>query len=208
MGILGAIVSSMLGGVEVIPYNATAKVNAEIQAYHPNGAPYAPRNGIMGLVLQKNPETFGLPEKIADYIETKAWGRQNATLQYTGGLQQEYDFTFPLIDHYTTGGPPHARIGSDGSVITSDFENLLDVRDWLEALREPIAGLRQPPFVRIVWGPNIEEGVLRSITPKILHMYPDGYPMVMEVTLRIKPEPILVYTDTSKLDFSTGATSK
>jgi hypothetical protein len=199
MNLVGSLVSGVLGGTQVLPYTTTAKVAAEIQVIHPSGLPYIPSKGVSTLIIQKNPAQLIYPEGIAEYIETKAWGRQNATLQYAGGLVQEADFVFPLIDHYETNGPPHARLGSDGAVITQDFRHLLDVKDWLDSLRTPIPGLRQPPFVRIVWGPNLIEGVIRSIIFVVTKMYPDGYPLLAEVTLRYKPEPILVYTDRNKV---------
>jgi len=198
MGFLSTL-GSLMSGTQYIPYSTTAHIPAEIHVLTPTGEPYAPRNNVSVLTLQRNPSDFQYPERIAEYLETKAWGRQNATLQYSGGLVQEFDFTFPIIDHYTTGGPPHAHAYSDGTSSTGDFDSLIDVIAWANSLRTPIRGLRQPPSVRIVWGPNIEEGVIKAIRPKVTQMYADGYPMIAEIQLRIKPEPILVYTDRNKV---------
>jgi hypothetical protein len=146
--------------------------------------------GLSELSLQYNPEKLPEPAYTIDYARMEALGLVKPTLHYTGAKYEPITITFPVIDTYI--GPPHATLDSDGNIQYNDFSDLYEVREWIYSLGKPMVGWNKPPYVRFQLGPYMKTGVLTKIDSNIVSMYPDGTPSIMEFTLTLQTDFIMV----------------
>ena len=197
MSIIGGILSSMMTNVmssmAIERIAGSAYVSAEIRSLSPSNSPYPLLGGIHTLVLQNNPEQMSHPKFVAEYKEMKALELRNPTMHFVGNERKPFPLNFVLEDHYE--GPPHATSDSGGNIIYNGFTDLQDVLLWLEMLATPVDDWGHPPFVKFVWGPTVELGLAKDIHPVSVAMYPNGDLKIVEVSMTIHPEPILVGRD-------------
>lgn len=161
-----------------------------------------PIYNIAALTLQYNPEKLPEPDYTVDYLRMEALGLVNPTLHYTGAKYEAITLNFPIVDSFE--GPPHATISATGSIVYNDFADLYEVKDWLYALGKPMLGWNKPPYVQFQLGSYIKTGVLTKIGATIVSMYGSGIPRIMECSLTLQPDIILV---TSEQSYGTEGTN-
>lgn len=169
--------------------NTTAYEKFKIKALDHMGNDF-PIMGISEMTLQHAPENLPIPETVVDYLRMEALGLLHPTLHYTGGKKSPITIKVPLVDTYN--GPPHATIDSNGNISYTDFADLFEAYDWLESLAKPMVSWNKPPYTRFQMGRYMKTGVLTNIGSTIISSYPDGTPKIMEVSLTLQPDIIMV----------------
>jgi hypothetical protein len=195
LNLLGAILgplTTLLQQEGIQRATSPATVKMAIEPLTPTGQPIQ-FGGVQQLVLQNNPDELELPKTIAEYVEMYALGLQRPTLHYVGNKQENFSLNFIMED--SMDGPPGASRGGGGELVYGGFEDLLQVLVWLRKLAEPVEELEHPPYVRFTLGPWSEVGLVDEVTPKILSSYRNGYPKIMEISLSIRPDFLLVGPD-------------
>ena len=74
------------------------------------------------------------------------------------------------------------------------FQNLYVVKSWLDLLTEPLFTYGTPPGVLIQWGLYQKVGLVSKVTAKVISMYKNGLPRILEVKIDLHSlDPRLLY---------------
>ena len=74
------------------------------------------------------------------------------------------------------------------------FNDLYAVKAWLDLLTEPLFFYGTPPGVLIQWGSYQKLGLVSKVTAKVISMYKNGLPRILEVKMDLHSlDPRLLY---------------
>lgn len=185
----------------------------QVEALNLVGLPYEIK-GVPTFRMQYNPRVLEDSASSANYVEHRGLGSQIPTYHYT--YTETGPITIPVVITDSYDGPPHATKsnsggiiggvlgnatggiigGSSSEIVYNDFENLLDVVNWFKNLTHKVEAWGTPPFTRISLGKWNKFGVVTEITkPRIVSMYKNGDPRIIEFSFTIQSNVMVVTSD-------------
>lgn len=190
--------SLISNGMEFIKDSSVAQM--EVESLNLVGLPHEIK-GTSSFRMQYNPATLEDSSSTANYVEHRGLGSQIPTYHYT--YTETGPITIPVVITDAYDGPPHASKDIMGNTVFKDFENLYDVVNWFRNLTHKIEAWGNPPFARISLGKWNKFGVVEEISKvRIIDMYKNGDPKIINFSFTLQPDVMVVSGDRSFYEVS------